>query len=156
MSHLIFISILTGILGENINILNYKLNHPSGNIGQNLMTIKDVLIKDYPKFSIKNEYNLNEVLLQMTKYGIGICCFINNDNSLYGILTDGDIRRILIDNSTYTETQVYLNNKINIKYINTQFYYENNLNKYLKDCTKLKSKFIPVIDNLILIGLIKN
>ena len=34
----------------------------------------------------------------MTKYKIGCCFFVNNENKLIGILTDGDIRRLILKN----------------------------------------------------------
>ena len=57
--------------------------------------IKDVIIKEFPKININSEIPLQNVLLEMTKYSVG-CCFFMNNNNLVGVLTDGDIRRLLI------------------------------------------------------------
>ena len=45
---LIVSNILTKML-ENIDINEYKLNHSGGAIGNDLLTIGQVMIKDYPK-----------------------------------------------------------------------------------------------------------
>ena len=141
MSHLIFINMLTYfIILKNKNekfLENYKLNHLGGNIGESLKCIKDLLIKEYPKLILKNYYNLNEILLEMTKYSIGIVFFVDKNDILYGILSDGDIRRILLNNSSLI---------INKDNINTNYIYENNLNK-LKIELNNNGKFIPVLDN---------
>jgi len=32
----------------------------------------------------------------MSKYGIGVACFVNKENIFIGILTDGDLRRLIL------------------------------------------------------------
>lgn len=146
MSFLFFTNILACKLSENINLKNYKTNHPAGNIGNKLITIKEKLIKDFPKIMIKNkeqEIELIKILLEMTKYKIGCCFFISEDNSLKGILTDGDIRRMLISN---------INKKfIKIENINQNFYYESDLNKFINNIDK-RYKYVPIIKDNKLIG----
>jgi len=83
----------------------------------------------------------------MTKYKIGCCFFLNQINELIGILTDGDIRRLLLEDE---------NKKIiNINDINKNYYYETNLEKFIYECKKCN--YIPILDNSnILIGIINN
>ena len=45
MSHLIFCNILVSLLKNNISLDKYKENHLSGNIGKNLLKVKDIFIK---------------------------------------------------------------------------------------------------------------
>jgi arabinose-5-phosphate isomerase len=146
MSQLLFSNILVSILKKNIDLDNYKMNHPLGQIGKNLLKIKDVLITEYPKIILKDNIGLNKILLEMTKYKIGCCFFINENNKLIGILTDGDIRRILIDNP-----------KINIiceENINKDYYYETDMERSVCDCNKTNS-FIPIIVDNKLISIVK-
>jgi arabinose-5-phosphate isomerase len=148
MSTLFYVNILIMILVDKINIdyASYKLNHPGGNIGTKLMTINDVLIKDFPKIILDKSIKLKNVLLEMTKYSIGCCFFINPNNEFIGLLSDGDIRRLLCINSDIILiTQNDINNK---------FYYETDLNKIINNINN-KYKFIPILDNRTIIGIIK-
>jgi arabinose-5-phosphate isomerase len=145
MVQLLFGNILVSKLKENINIHQYKRNHPSGLIGGSLKTIKECLITEYPKLILDNNESvkLHNIFLEMTKYKIGCCFFINNDNNLLGILTDGDIRRLLLNNSNKTD--------ITINDINCDYYFESDINKYVTDC---KIKLFPVIIKNNLLGII--
>ncbi len=150
MVSLFFVNILTMILVEKIklNYESYKLNHPGGNIGSNLMCIKDVLINEYPKILFKDDIHFADILLEMTKYSIGCCFFVNEKEELIGILSDGDIRRLLIEDRNID----IINNKLNKNY-----YYETNVNKMICDIKNIKKyKFIPILENNKLIGIIKN
>jgi len=151
MSHLIFTIVLISLLKSRICITTYKENHSSGNISKELLTIKDVLIQEFPKIIINDEIThngieLTNVLLVMTSLKIGCCFFITNDNKLIGILTDGDIRRFLLKNDS---------KNITVNDINKNYYYESDLDKYLKYCKNVA--FIPIINNKNnIIGIIKN
>lgn len=147
MSHLLFSNILVSILKNRINLNKYRQNHLAGNIGKNLLKIKDVLINDFPKIVFKEKILLHEVLLKMTDFKIGCFFFIEQNNYLIGILTDGDIRRLLIED----ENKKY----INLGDINQNFHYESNLNKFVYSINK-KYNYIPILENNIIKGIIKN
>lgn len=147
MSFVFFTNILVSQLCNTLNLqkCEYKLNHPAGNIGNSLKQIKDVLINDYPKVilnKIKND--LSNIFLEMTKYKIGCCFFVNNQQELLGILTDGDIRRLLLKNVDLKE--------ITKNEINTNFYYETDTNKFIKGLKHYN--YIPILSDLKLIGII--
>lgn len=144
MSHLLFINIIVGELKKNINLDQYKQNHPAGSIGTQLKKIADYIIVDFPKIILKDNIKLHDILLEMTKYKIGCCFFVDENNILLGILTDGDIRRLLINNDNLKE--------INFNIINKNFYWEQNLNKYMFDCKKYS--YIPILNNNQIIGII--
>ena len=145
MSHLLFCNILVSILKNNISIDEYKHNHLSGNIGNNLLKIKDIIITEYPKIimNLNDSIELNKILLEMTKYKIGCCFFVNNVNKLFGILTDGDIRRLILKNKIEF---------ITINNINTKFNYETDIDKYLFELN-YNNIYIPVINDDKLIGI---
>jgi arabinose-5-phosphate isomerase len=144
MSQLLFCNILVSILKENISLDIYKENHPAGNIGNNLKKIKDCLITEFPKILLEDRVKLHDILLEMTKYKIGCCFFVNENNELIGILTDGDVRRLLINDENIKE--------IRFNYVNNNFYYEENINKYIKDCKH--TNYIPLLNDKKIIGII--
>lgn len=153
MSQLFFVNILINNLIEksDITLDLYKSNHPAGNIGNNLRKVSDIIIYEYPKIIINNNVKLNDVLLEMTKFGIGCCFFVNENNNLLGVLSDGDIRRIILKLTSN-------NHEINIQDINSKYVFIDNKDIYLKDIIDKneykKAKFIPVIDNDYIIGII--
>lgn len=146
MAFVYFTNILTYylILNSKLTLENYKINHPAGNIGEKLKKIKEVLIDRYPKIILKEKVALYEILLKMTQYKLGCCFFVDDNNNLLGLLTDGDIRRKILNNFEMKQ--------ISINEINTDFYYETDLNKYLKDCKKIG--YIPILQNKKIIGII--
>lgn len=147
MSQLIFINILVSFLKKNIDVNKYKLNHLGGDIGRRLLKIKDCLILDYPKIIIdKSSISLTSIFLEMTTKRIGCCFFEKKKKNLFGILTDGDIRKLLIKKPNL--------NYIELNDINTNFSYESDTNKYMNDC--LNQRYIPILENKNIIGIIVN
>ena len=147
MSFVFFTNILVSQLCNTLNLQKneYKLNHPAGNIGNNLKQIKDILITDYPKILLnENNIDLIKIFLEMTKYKIGCCFFLNNQLELLGILTDGDIRRLLLKTPDLKE--------ISINELNRNFYCESDKNKFIKDLKHYN--YIPILSNLKLINII--
>ena len=51
-------------------------------------------VDKFPVLSAKD--TLKKALDEMTKHRLGIACFTNDSNELIGILTDGDLRRLLL------------------------------------------------------------
>ena len=147
MSHLIFSNILVSILKTDISLDKYKGNHLSGNIGKNLLKIKDIIKTDIPKIILNDCVDITDILLLMTEKRIGCCCFTDQNNNLLGILTDYDIRKLLLQN-------------INIKYIkkndiNDSYYFESDIEKFLFN-VKMKNIYIPVVQNKKVVGLFRS
>jgi arabinose-5-phosphate isomerase len=70
--------------------------HPAGSIGRRLLLyVSDIMHtgKDIPL--VGTEANLSEALLEMTGKGLGMTGVVDGDGRLVGILTDGDLRRVL-------------------------------------------------------------
>jgi arabinose-5-phosphate isomerase len=142
-----FINILVSLLSNHIDLDKYKCNHPAGNIGKNLIKIKDIVKTEYPLVFIEKSVYLNLILLEMTKFSIGTCFFIGPNKKIIGILTDGDIRRLLINDPNLKTIEINDLNKI--------FSYETSLEKHVCDINDLnRMKFIPIIENEQLIGII--
>ena len=64
-------------------------------MNKNLL-VEEVMIKrgGFPIVN-KNEL-LRETLEEMNKSGLGIACIIDNEDKLIGLITDGDIRRLIL------------------------------------------------------------
>ena len=88
---------------ENVSKKDFANNHPAGNLGKQLtLQAKDLMI---PATSIKfltPEEDLMQIIEFLTKDGIGACCVTKNKNTkkIIGLITDGDLRRSLKNNSS--------------------------------------------------------
>ena len=68
--------------------------HPGGTIGKRLLlTVEDLLHEDIPK--TRPADTLAQVALKISKGGRGIAVVQDDENYVKGILTDGDIRRLI-------------------------------------------------------------
>jgi arabinose-5-phosphate isomerase len=134
---ILFSNLLVSVLKENISPDVYKTNHMGGSIGKRLAPLSEYITLDFPKFVIDQNITLSllDVILVMTTKKIGCAFFVDNNNVLQGILTDGDIRRMLLEKSNI--------DIMSINNINKDFYFETNLRMSSSMCKKFS--FIPII-----------
>ena len=69
--------------------------HPGGALGKKLyLKVKDlVTAEENPKVS--EETNIKETILEITKKRLGATAVLNKNNAIVGVITDGDIRRMM-------------------------------------------------------------
>lgn len=75
---------------------DFALLHPGGSLGKRLsLKIEEIMIsgKDIPV--IKENASLKDAILVITSKRLGTTCVVDNDGILTGIITDGDLRRLL-------------------------------------------------------------
>lgn len=71
-----------------------RRSHPQGMIGVGLKgTVADVMHSGIHVPIVLQGTTMSEALVQLTSKGLGCVCVCNAAGSLYGIITDGDIRR---------------------------------------------------------------
>ncbi len=86
---------------------HFALFHPGGSLGRKLLlTIQDVIDSNTNNPVVYGDIEVKDVLFEMTKSGLGAISIIGTDGTLEGILTDGDIRRALIEGNHILETPV--------------------------------------------------
>ena len=158
---MIYINLVCKLLIRSNDIImdQYKINHPGGNIGQNLLLkISEIMMLEFPQYEIikSNQDNaseninkiiINEVLLKMTKYNTGLCIFTKN-GLFYGLMSDGDVRK-------YLSLKKNENGELDHEFINTEPYVIDNSNLKLSEIKdKLKLRYIPVVINKQAVGLL--
>lgn len=74
--------------------------HPGGALGKKLyLRVADLYIQnEKPKVSATS--TLKEVIVEISKKRMGVTAVVNEGNELLGIITDGDLRRMLEKNSS--------------------------------------------------------
>jgi arabinose-5-phosphate isomerase len=96
------------VMGDALAICLMELNgfqsadfakfHPGGLLGKKLYLRVADLCADNEKPKVLPTESLKEVIVEMTKKRLGITAVVNADNDLLGIITDGDLRRMLEKN----------------------------------------------------------
>ncbi len=69
--------------------------HPGGILGKKLYLKVSDLIAGSPVPQVQPHTPLPETVIEMTSKLLGATAVVNNDGTLYGIITDGDLRRML-------------------------------------------------------------
>ncbi|MBQ4122779.1 KpsF/GutQ family sugar-phosphate isomerase [bacterium] len=77
---------------------DFLIYHPSGTLGRGkIYLVKDLMLKDTNLLPISHEDDtFLETVDLITKKKLGCALIVNSDNKMTGLLTDGDIRRILL------------------------------------------------------------
>ena len=76
--------------------------HPGGALGKKLyLRVKDILASQMPAVSTTS--SINEVIVEITKNRLGATAVLDEHQNICGIITDGDLRRML-ENSIQFDT----------------------------------------------------
>lgn len=71
--------------------------HPGGSLGKRLyLRAKDVMSNQKP--SVSEESGIRDVIVEMTKSRLGATAVVSANNEVIGVITDGDLRRMLENN----------------------------------------------------------
>ena len=71
--------------------------HPGGNLGKKLLLkVKDIVDSNI-KPLVNSENSINDVIIEISEKMLGITAVIDNDE-IAGVITDGDLRRTLLNN----------------------------------------------------------
>lgn len=75
---------------------DFALRHPSGSLGKKLLLrIDDVMYAGEKIARVNESAGLDEIILEITGKRFGATCVLDGEGQLIGIITDGDLRRLL-------------------------------------------------------------
>jgi len=80
---------------KKIKATDFAKFHPGGNLGKRLTLTAGQMAQVNPKPSVKASTPLKEVILVISKNRLGAAVVIDENEKVLGIITDGDIRRML-------------------------------------------------------------
>jgi arabinose-5-phosphate isomerase len=73
---------------------DFARSHPAGSLGRRLLLrISDLMHTGDELPTIDHRESIAEAIMQMTRSRLGMCAVLDDDRSLAGIVTDGDLRR---------------------------------------------------------------
>ena len=85
---------------KGFNSKDFAKFHPGGTLGKKLYLRVSELIIHNQKPMVKPSSPVKEVIVEITKNRLGAAAVINDENRLMGIITDGDLRRMLEKNDS--------------------------------------------------------
>ena len=91
--------------------------HPGGNLGKQLTLTAGMIAETNQQPSVQLTTSLKEVITTISKNRLGATAVIDSNNKVLGIITDGDIRRMLETHNQFqdlTAKDIYHSNPITI------------------------------------------
>ncbi len=74
----------------------FALFHPGGNLGKRLLLrVEEMMVSGDGVPIVKKDVLLKDAILEMTSKRLGATCVVDGEGCLRGIITDGDLRRLL-------------------------------------------------------------
>lgn len=84
---------------------DFALSHPGGMLGRRLLTTVRDLMHDGEKIPrVTLDTPLKDVVVEISKKGLGFAAVLDSKNKVIGVVTDGDLRRILDHNVDISKT----------------------------------------------------
>jgi arabinose-5-phosphate isomerase len=94
------------IEGRQFQEKDFAINHPGGSLGKKFLTAQELSHQSEQMPIVQKDASLLSALIEISAKKLGMCCVINSENQLIGVLTDGDIRRHLLIEPNIEKTQV--------------------------------------------------
>jgi arabinose-5-phosphate isomerase len=86
---------------------DFARSHPGGTLGKRLLlVVEDIMRRGEAIPMVKTSATLAQSLMEITQKRMGMTAVINDDHTLAGIFTDGDLRRALDKNIDLQQTKI--------------------------------------------------
>jgi arabinose-5-phosphate isomerase len=93
---------------------DFAFLHPGGSLGKRLsLKLKEIMITGEKIPLVDEDTSLKDVIIEITSKRLGVTSVVNKEGLLTGIITDGDLRRLLektLDIKNLTATEVMTRN----------------------------------------------
>lgn len=87
---------VTAARAKNYTREDFGLHHPAGALGKRLLVrVENVMHKDKENATILTGSSLKQAIVEMSTKGLSMVSVVDDQNRLLGIITDGDLRRML-------------------------------------------------------------
>jgi arabinose-5-phosphate isomerase len=75
---------------------DFAVLHPGGSLGKRLsLEIEEIMTKGKGIPLVKETASIKDIIIEMTGKRLGSTCVVNSNGILKGVITDGDLRRLL-------------------------------------------------------------
>ena len=81
---------------RNVTLEDFSKLHPLGQIGRNItLQVQDIMHGNDSIPIIMNDSTFKDAIIEISNKKLGCVCITDHENKLRGIITDGDVRRVL-------------------------------------------------------------
>ena len=81
---------------KNFSREDFAAFHPGGNLGKRLLLkVEELMVNGAAVPRVELKTKLKDAIIEMTSKRLGATCVVDASGKLYGIVTDGDLRRLL-------------------------------------------------------------
>lgn len=81
---------------RDFSVEKFALLHPGGSLGKRLsLKIDEIMIKNEHVPIVAEDAPMKDIIIEMTGKRLGMTCVVDTNGVLSGIITDGDLRRLL-------------------------------------------------------------
>jgi arabinose-5-phosphate isomerase len=77
--------------------------HPGGKLGKRLMRVEQLMHAGQEAPIVGSDTRMHDVMYEMSRKGLGMTCVVDDVRKLIGIITDGDLRRHMINGPNFLE-----------------------------------------------------
>lgn len=82
---------------KGLTVSDFAQFHPSGTLGKRLLLqVRDLMVSGRDLPIVDTASSFAEVIYEMSAKGLGQAIITDKDNQYFGVITDGDIRRLLL------------------------------------------------------------
>jgi len=74
---------------------DFAFLHPGGRLGKRFLRVVDLAHSGNDLPVVERNTEMHDVIYEMSKKGFGVTAVVEGDRKLAGIITDGDLRRLL-------------------------------------------------------------
>lgn len=83
---------------------DFRRNHPGGSLGERLkVAVGEVMLAGEKIPLVQDTITLVQAVAELNHKNLGAVLIVNNDQLLQGIITDGDVRRLILSNQRIEE-----------------------------------------------------
>lgn len=97
---------------------DFAMYHPGGALGKKLLLLVRNILKSENKPSVSPESSIQDVIVEISEKRLGVTAVVENDK-LIGIITDGDLRRMLQKSNSLNDYKAKDIMSINPKHIDS-------------------------------------
>ena len=132
---------------KNFKQEDFALTHPGGSLGKRLLSkVQDEMKINNLPFVLKDS-NIQNVLIKMTEGRLGLA-IVGSKQKLEGVITDGDIRRALIDRHDFSSLKakdIMNNSPLTSIETDNMLLVENRMREAKVQCLIVKNKIDEVV-----------
>lgn len=86
---------------------DFRRNHPGGSLGERLkVAVEEVMIAGEKIPLVQHTATVSEAITELNDKNLGAVLIVHNDQRLYGIITDGDVRRLVLRNKDLDQLEL--------------------------------------------------